>query len=114
MLMRLWVNGRVVADPYAPALSPLDHGLTVGDGVFETIKIVDGEPFALTRHLDRLARSADGLGLAKPDLDQVRRGVAETIAGWDQPLGRLRVTVTGGPAPMGSERGDHPLTVIVG
>jgi branched-chain amino acid aminotransferase len=112
--MRLWVNGQVVADPGAPAVSPLDHGLTVGDGVFETIKVVGGQPFALTRHLERLARSADGLGLPKPDLDQVRQAVHEVVGGWDTPEGRLRITVTGGPAPMGSERGDHPLTLMVG
>ncbi|HZC27623.1 MAG TPA: aminodeoxychorismate lyase [Actinopolymorphaceae bacterium] len=112
--MRLWVNGRLVDDPYAPALAPLDHGVTVGDGVFETVKIVDGQPFALSRHLERLARSADGLGLAKPDLEQVRRAVAHVLDGWSQPTGRLRITVTGGPGPMGSERGTHPSTLLVG
>jgi branched-chain amino acid aminotransferase len=112
--MRLWVNGQLVRDPSAPALSPLDHGLTVGDGVFETLKVVDGTPFALTRHLQRLERSAHGLGLAKPDVDQVRQGVAEVLDAWDQPSGRLRITVTGGPGPMGSERGDNPLTVVIG
>ncbi len=112
--MRLWVNGQLVRDPNAPAISPLDHGLTVGDGVFETVKVVDGTPFALTRHLQRLARSAHGLGLAKPDLDEVGRGVADVLDGWDGPLGRLRITLTAGPGPMGSERGDQPLTVVVG
>ena len=112
--MRLWVNGQLVDDPYAPALAPLDHGVTVGDGVFETLKVVDGRPFALSRHLERLARSADGLGLAKPDLELVRRAVAEVLHDWDKPLGRLRITVTGGPAPMGSERGEHPPTLVVG
>ncbi|WP_020573643.1 aminotransferase class IV [Actinopolymorpha alba] len=111
--MRLWVNGGLVADPYAPALAPLDHGVTVGDGVFETLKVVDGQPFAFTRHLERLARSALGLNLPKPDLDQVRHAVAEVLDGWNQPTGRLRITVTGGPAPLGSERGNHGLTVMV-
>ena len=31
-----------------------DHGLTVGDGVFETIKVIGGRPFALRRHIERL------------------------------------------------------------
>ena len=43
-----------------------DHGLTVGDGVFEAVKVLDGRPFALTRHLERLTRSAAGLGLPEP------------------------------------------------
>ena len=50
-----WVDGRLVGD--APSVRATDHGLTVGDGVFETCKVVDGRPFALTRHLARLARS---------------------------------------------------------
>src|SRR5690606_40198737 len=60
-------------------VSVLDHGLTVGDGIFETVKAVDGRPFALTRHLDRLTRSARGLGLPDPDLDEVRRACAAEI-----------------------------------
>lgn len=112
--MRLWVNGRLVEDPSQPAISPIDHGLTVGDGVFETVKVVGGQPFALRRHLERLVRSADGLGLGKPDLDLVRQGVSEVLSAWDQPDGRLRITVTGGPAPLGSERGDQGLTIVVG
>lgn len=105
------MDGRLV-DPGAPAISALDHGLTVGDGVFETVKVVDGVPFALTRHLQRLERSTSGLGL-RVDLDRVRRGVDEVLAGDVPPLGRLRVTVTGGPGPLGSERGTKGCTVVV-
>src|SRR3954452_12972754 len=52
--MRAWINGDLLPDPTAPALGVTDHGFTVGDGVFEAIKVVDGRPFALTRHLARL------------------------------------------------------------
>jgi branched-chain amino acid aminotransferase len=53
----VWVNGALVAED-TPSVSALDHGLTVGDGVFETLKVANGQPFALRRHLDRLERSA--------------------------------------------------------
>jgi len=111
--MRVWMNGELLDDPGAPAVPVTDHGLTVGDGVFESIKIVDGRPFALGLHLDRLERSAQGLGLEGLDADVVRRGVAAVLDGGPMPLGRLRITVTGGPAPMGSGRGSGDLTVIV-
>ena len=53
--MRAWCNGSLIVDPTVPRSRSLDHGFTVGDGVFEAIKVVDKRPFALTRHLDRLA-----------------------------------------------------------
>ncbi len=111
--MRAWMNGDLLPDATAPAVLVSDHGLTVGDGVFEAVKVVDGLPFALDRHLARLHRSAEGLGLPTVDEAAVRRGVAAVLEGQDPPLGRLRITVTGGPAPMGSGRGEAPPTVIV-
>ena len=58
--MLCWVDDALVDDA---RVSVLDHGLTVGDGVFETLKVVDGTPFALGRHLARLQRSAHRMGL---------------------------------------------------
>ncbi|MER5863648.1 aminodeoxychorismate lyase [Kitasatospora sp. NPDC002040] len=110
--MMIWVNDSLVDDGSA-AVSVLDHGLTVGDGVFETVKAVDGQPFALTRHLDRLSRSARGLGLTDPDHAVVRAGVAQVLAANPMPLGRLRITYTGGISPLGSERGTDPTTLVI-
>jgi branched-chain amino acid aminotransferase len=111
--VRAWVNGKVLDDPSGPAISVSDHGLTVGDGVFEAVKAVRGRPFALTRHLERLRTSAEGLGLPEPDLDEVRRAVGEVLAGTTDQLSRIRITYTGGPAPLGSGRGDAPPTLVV-
>jgi branched-chain amino acid aminotransferase len=111
--MRVWFNGSILDDPGEAVIRVDDHGLTVGDGVFETLKIIDGQPFALTRHLDRLVGSATGLGLPAPDLDDVRRGVTDVLAGQSLPLGRLRITYTAGPAPLGSGRGSGPETLVV-
>ncbi|GAB2981663.1 aminotransferase class IV [Nocardioides montaniterrae] len=111
--MRAWINGTLLPDPAAAAVPVTDHGLTVGDAVFEAVKVVDGMPFALDRHLARLERSAAGLGLVGLDVEQVRRGIAEVLEGDLLRLGRLRITVTGGNAPLGSGRGDSPLTHVV-
>lgn len=91
----------------------LDHGLTVGDGVFETCKVTDGVPFALTRHLVRLARSAAGLGLESPEDAVVRGAVAELLATRHLGFGRLRITWTGGPGPLGSNRTPGAGTLVV-
>ena len=110
--MRIWVNG-ALQDSTGATVSVLDHGMTVGDGVFETVKAIDGRPFALGRHLDRLARSARGLGLPAPDRGLVQQACAEVLEANPVPLGRLRITYTGGVAPLGSDRGDSGPTLVV-
>ncbi|MGP3736947.1 aminotransferase class IV [Streptomyces sp. GDS52] len=110
--MKIWLDGGL-QDTESARVSVFDHGLTVGDGIFETVKTVNGRPFALTRHLDRLARSARGLGLPEPDADEVRHACAAVLESNPVPLGRLRVTYTGGHGPLGSDRGDHGPTLVV-
>ncbi|MFG2995725.1 aminotransferase class IV [Streptomyces sp. NPDC048340] len=110
--MRIWLDG-ALRDADDAKVSVFDHGLTVGDGVFETLKAEGGTTFALTRHLERLTRSARGLGLPDPDLDEVRRACAAVLEANPIPLGRLRVTYTGGVSPLGSDRGDAGPTLIV-
>ncbi|WP_405994505.1 aminotransferase class IV [Streptomyces sp. NBC_00986] len=110
--MKIWLDGGL-QDIESARVSVFDHGLTVGDGVFETVKATDGKTFALTRHLDRLTRSARGLGLPDPDLDEVRRGCAAVLDANPMPLGRLRITYTGGHGPLGSDRGEHGPTLVV-
>jgi branched-chain amino acid aminotransferase len=97
-------------------VSVLDHGFTVADGVFETLKVSEGSAFALTRHLDRLERSARGMGLPAPDRDRVALAVRETIEANASLLGdvaRLRITYTAGEAPLGSDRGAAGPTLVV-
>jgi len=109
----VWLDGAVL-DAAQARVGALDHGLTVGDGVFETCKLLDGQVFALSRHLRRLASSASVLGLICPEPDAVRAAVADLLAAADPlPLGRLRITVTGGNGPLGSDRGEAAPTVIV-
>ncbi|MFF9843197.1 aminotransferase class IV [Streptomyces sp. NPDC013740] len=110
--MKLWVNG-ALHDAETAQVSVLDHGLTVGDGIFETVKAERGETFALTLHLERLTRSARGLGLPDPDLDEVRRACAAVLEANPMELGRLRITYTGGLSPLGSERGDAGTSLVV-
>jgi branched-chain amino acid aminotransferase len=111
--MRTWVNGELLSDPDAPVVGANDHGLTVGDGVFEVLKVVAGTPFAVGLHLARLTRSASGLGLPEPDLDAVLRGVRSVLDAEPPALGRVRITWTAGPSPLGSDRGGGPPSLVV-
>ena len=110
---QVWLNGSMLAADQA-TVSIFDHGLTVGDGVFETLKAIEGVPVAARRHLERLRRSAFGLGMRIPYEDEELRAAMDSVlASHDLPLARVRVTVTGGESPLGSERGTSGATVIV-
>jgi len=108
----IWVNGRLSTEEDA-RISPFDHALLTGDGVFETMKVERGVPFAVRRHLERLARSAGGLGLDAPPDDTVRAALADVIQANRVADGVARITLTGGPAPLGSDRGSAGPTLIV-
>jgi branched-chain amino acid aminotransferase len=108
----VWLNGSVVPAEQA-FVSPFDHGLLTGDGVFETLKVYGGAAFAVRRHLERLAASAAGLGLSLPDAEVLRAAVSSVVAANGVGDGRVRITVTAGPSPLGSERGGVAPTVLV-
>ena len=115
----IWIGEEDVGSlvPRDEALvSVLDHGFTVGDGVFETMKVVDRRVFALSRHLRRLDRSASVLGLVAPSHEVIRDAIAEVLFANPQLLSgsaRLRVTLTAGISPLGSDRGQASPTLVV-
>ncbi|MFD4674552.1 aminodeoxychorismate lyase [Lentzea sp. NPDC058450] len=71
-----------LADPDSPQIRVEDLGLMRGDGVFETILVVDGKPRELTPHLDRLDRSAAMLDMAPPPRAEFERAVELVIGNW--------------------------------
>jgi branched-chain amino acid aminotransferase len=108
----VWVDGALV-DEHEARVSPFDHGLLTGDGVFETLRVYRGEPYCWRRHYERLARSASGMGLAIPPGPALRRAALDVIEANRLTDARLRITVTGGPSPLGSERGRVTPTLIL-
>jgi branched-chain amino acid aminotransferase len=60
-----YVNGHIVPADRA-SVSVFDRGLVLGDGLFETLRAVDGSPQFLNRHWLRLTRSAKRLRIAVP------------------------------------------------
>lgn len=108
----VWVGDRLI-DGSAATVPYDDHGVTVGDGVFETVKLTAGVPFALTRHLARLHRSAAAMRIPMPPAEQLTAAIDAVLAHHVGGAGFLRITVTAGPGPLGSNRGDLSPTLIV-
>ena len=111
--LAVWCNGRLLADPLAATVPVTDHGLVVGDGVFEALKVTPAGPFAVQRHLNRLSRSAAALNLPAPDHGLIREGIAAVLDGWPEPEGKIRITYTGGEGPLGSQAPFGSPTLIV-
>lgn len=108
----VWLNGAVV-DAAEARISPFDHGLLTGDGVFEALRVYGGTPFAVRRHLGRLARSAAILGLDAPRPAVLIDALAAVVAANRIGEGRVRITVTGGPAPLGAGRGEGAAPTVL-
>jgi branched-chain amino acid aminotransferase len=81
----------------AATIPATDDGLLRGDGVFEVIRVYDGQPFALEEHLRRLERSALNLRLAL-DLEAVRADANRLLAhaGGGPEHETLRIVITRG------------------
>jgi branched-chain amino acid aminotransferase len=110
--VKVWLNG-ALADEETARVSPADHGLLVGDGVFETLRCYSGVPFGLEDHLERLEAGARALELhppARATLEEAARAVIEANGLADA---RMRITLTSGPGPPGLVRADREPTVIV-
>lgn len=98
--MRVLINGRAEG-----RIDARDRGLNYGDGVFETLAILDGRPRFLDWHFERLAQGATCLGLPLPDFEQLR---AEIAAVCPEPRGVVKIIVTRGVGPRGYRPPSHP------
>ena len=112
----LWVNGRMV-EPDQPHLRVDDHGVMVGDGVFETLVVVPNgtgvAAFGVRRHLDRLRRSAQALLFDCPYNDNELRDAIARCLDVAPGAGVVRITVTSSGGILDSRRGTGPGSTIV-
>jgi 4-amino-4-deoxychorismate lyase len=87
MPIAMFCGDGTVGDATVPVLRADDLGVLRGDGVFETVLVVDRRPRKLSAHLRRLARSAWMLDLPLPDSAAWRRCVDAVCAA--SPAGEL-------------------------
>jgi len=105
----VWLNG-VRQSPEGPHVSATDRGLTLADGLFETMLIRSGRVFRLDAHLARLERGLHVLGMAVPAT--LREWVAAAVSD-AEPDASLRLTVTRGAGPGGATPPPRTLPTVV-
>jgi len=88
MSQSAWLTGKLMSYEEAK----LDAaGWPSGAGIFETIKTVDGHPWALSRHMRRALNTARRNDQPFPSEELIRRAVSETISANPFAIGRLRL-----------------------
>jgi branched-chain amino acid aminotransferase len=94
----VWLNGMLMSESEA-RLSIFDRGFTLGDGVFETMRIKEGRPLWLADHLARLQEGAAVLGIPVPlDDSAIEHGLLGLIEARGCPEASLRLTLSRGPS----------------
>ncbi len=99
--MKVYLNGSLL-DQDAARIDPSDRGLTLADGVYETIAVKGGAPLRLPAHLARLGDGAAVTGLKAPFRDHdLAAAMADVVEANAISEGVLRLTLTRGPGPRG-------------
>ncbi|WP_349409248.1 branched-chain-amino-acid transaminase [Pseudalkalibacillus sp. SCS-8] len=97
----IYLNGRYVNKKDA-VVSVYDHGFLYGDGVFEGIRMYDGNVFRLKEHVDRLYDSAKSIMLEVPYMkEELTEIIAETLRRNELTDAYVRVVVSRGVGNLG-------------
>ena len=110
----LWVNDGLVPVEKA-ALDPRDRGFTLGDGLFETIRVREGRPLLLDLHLARVRAGAGRIGLSRiPDDETLSGAIHETLEANGLSDAAVRLTISRGvPANRGLSSKPDPAPSLV-
>jgi branched-chain amino acid aminotransferase len=112
-LMLVFLNGQFL--PETEAVVPVnDRGFLLGDGLFETVRVVKGKPFGMAQHLERMTRGADFLKIKPPFTPkELEKFAGQLIEQNQMPDAILRVTLTRGPGERGYTPSDESKPTVV-
>ena len=116
---KLWLNGKLLSYDDAH-IDPRDRGFTLGDGLFETMRVRAGKVMRLEKHLARLRRGADVIGLALTwENDELHEAIYQTHRANKLENAFVRLTVSRGvPSVRGllpdTENANPSLVIQVG
>src|SRR5262249_52243221 len=109
------VNGRISDEQHA-TVAVFDHGFLYGEGVYETLRTYNGQPFLFDRHMRRLRTSARMLELPVPLADpEIAGRVHETLraSGLEPAEAYIRVLLTRGIGELSYDPATCPEPTLV-
>jgi len=110
--MLIYLNGKIVPKEDAK-VSVFDHGVLYGDGVFEGIRVYEGNVFRLKEHIERLYESAKTVWLDVPMTpDELSRATVETVAANGMRDAYIRLVITRGEGDLGIDPSSCPKATV--
>ena len=112
--MIVFLNGKFVPEEQA-TVSVFDRSFLYGDGLFETMRVINGKPFRWWDHMERLREGGDFLGIKIPfGCKSLEKFANELIAQNKMPDALMRLTVSRGVGPRGySPKGADKPTLVM-
>ncbi len=115
MAQWIYLNGEFVSKEDAK-VSVFDHGFLYGDGIFEGIRIYDGNIFKCREHLNRLYDSAKSIMLQIPlGYEEMEKVLIESVRKNELRDGYIRLVVSRGPGDLGLDprRSPKPNLIVI-
>lgn len=112
---KVFLNGEIVEA--SKAFLPFDDRcFRFGHGLFETLRAYNGKPFLLEKHLERMKKSSQTLGIDFPlGVEEIEEAIAKLIGanGLGDSDARIRITITGGRGASLQIRAEGKPSVLI-
>jgi branched-chain amino acid aminotransferase len=109
----IYLNGQFVTKENAQ-ISVYDHGFLYGDGIFEGIRIYDGNIFKCAEHLQRLYDSAKSIMLEIPlTIEEMEKALIESVQKNEMSNGYIRLVVSRGTGNLGLDPRRCPVANVI-
>jgi len=105
--MSIWINGQP-----ATQLDASDRGLSYGDGLFRTLRLLDGAPLAWRWHWARLQHDCAALRLPCPEAELLLAELAAVSAEWPDAVAKLTLTRGVGPRGYAPPAAPQPTRIV--
>ena len=109
----IYLNGQYV-QKHEAVISVFDHGFLYGDGVFEGIRVYEGNIFKLDEHIDRLYESAHSIMLDIPHTkEEFKQIIVNTVRKNELSSAYIRVVVSRGAGDLGLDPRNCPKPTVI-
>jgi len=109
----IFFNGKIIPDTER-CISPDDRGFLYGDGIFETLRSYNGEPFKLAEHLERMRSSAEKLKIIPEYTNtEISESITKLLAKNSVQDAYIRITLSRGEGGNALQMSDNLKSTIL-